>query len=321
MVDVSIVIPVYNSGSLIKRCLDSILSQKGNFIYEVLLVDDGSTDNSSEIIEEYHNPCFSLIHQQNAGPAKARNRGIELATGKYIAFIDSDDYWEPMFFDRMIGFLEDHTECIAVACGQMHMTVSGNNIAPACIKKYGSPFVIDDFFAVNTRWDHVCTGSMMARTDDVKLTGGQRSDLRITEDLEFWALLATKGKWGFIPEVLFTSDGTDAILDRNGWLKKMQVRWNNAPTIEDWQKRLIKNSSSLEGSDSFKRARGVISRNLTYCQLLSGRFDIARHEACLYGSYFTKDKIGCLMNLCKFPTCMWNAMSMILRYREYHRFK
>lgn len=321
MIDVSIVIPVYNSGLLIKRCLDSILSQKGNFTYEVLLVDDGSIDNSSEVIEEYNNPCFSLIHQQNAGPAKARNKGIELASGKYIAFIDSDDYWASMFIDRMVTFLQEHQDCVAASCGQRHQTVSGSNIAPTDIEKYKEPFVIDDFFSINLYWDYVCTGSMMARADVVKSTGGQRSDLRITEDLEFWALLATKGKWGFIPEVFFTSDGMDTILGRDGWLKKMQVRWNNAPTIDNWQKRLIKNSSSLEGSDAFKRARGVISRNLTYCQLLSGRFDVARREACLYGAYFTKDKIGRLMNLCKYSACLWNAMCLILRYREYHRFK
>lgn len=320
MLDVSVIIPVYNPGLLIKRCLDSILAQSGNFSYEVLLIDDGSQDDSSVIIEGYGNPCFKLFHQENAGPASARNRGIAMAQGRYLAFLDADDYWETTFFEKMVDFLAKHPNCGVVSCGQKHLTVSGSIVAPSDMNEYGGPIETDSFFALQNCWDHVCTGSMMARTDIVKRIGTQRTDLRITEDLEFWAMLATSGKWGFVPEVLFVSDGTDTIAGREGWIKKMSVRWKNAPTIENWQKRLLAKAPGLEVLEDYKRARGVISRNLTYCQLLSGRYAIARQEAFLYGPYFTPDTIGKLMNICKLTPWSWWCLCRFLQYREYHRF-
>lgn len=320
MVDVSVIIPVYNPGVLIKRCLDSILAQEGGYTFEVLLVDDGSTDDSSKIIESYQNSDFRLFHQKNAGPACARNKGISEAKGKYIAFIDADDFWCPTFFERMIGFLDTYQECIAVSSAQKHLTVSGDNVSPACLDNYKEPFIIEDFFKTNSRWDFVCTGSMMVRSEIVKSIGGQRSDLRITEDLEFWALLATMGKWGFVPDILFTSDGTDTISNQEIWLKKMTVRWANAPQIEQWQRRILENQPALADSISFKVARGAVSRNLTYCQLLSGRTEIARQEAKQYGTYFIHDGIGMLMNICKYSSFTWIFLCRVLQYRESHRF-
>ena len=226
MIDLSIIIPVYNASALIRRCLDNILAQQGSYTYEVILVDDGSTDDSCAIIESYANTAFRLIKQTNAGPAAARNRGIELAKGRYIAFIDADDYWEKTFIEKTIGFLENNADCIAVSVGQRHLTVSGEFVAPGCLSSYSDSFVLPDFFAFWAQWMHVCTGSMIARSDAVKQLGGQREDLRITEDLEFWAYLATKGKWGLIPEILFTSDGTDAITNGKGWIEKMKKNFD-----------------------------------------------------------------------------------------------
>lgn len=317
-IDISIIIPVYNPGNLIKRCLDSILAQKGSYTYEVLMVDDGSTDNSSEIIEGYRNPAFRLMHQENSGPAKARNKALAEAKGKYVCYIDADDYWGESFFEKTVGFLEEHEECIAVSVGQRHLTVSGEHVAPVCISEYDSPIVLDDFFSFWAKWMHVCTGSIMIRAEYAKRTGGQRTELRITEDLEYWALLATYGKFGMIPEVLFTSDGTD-LVKGDGWLNKMEKRWRNAPSIAEWEKRIVAAKPELHDDEGYKRARGRISRNLTYCQLLSGRLSLSRHEALEYGNYFTKDAIGRLMNVAKHSSITWWMLAKFLRYRECHR--
>lgn len=319
MIDISVIIPVYNASALIRRCLDSVLAQKGNYSYDVLLVDDGSTDDSVDVIKSYNNSCFKIYHQQNAGPAAARNKGLKEAKGRYVTFIDADDYWEDTFFEKTIDFLETHPECIAVSVGQRHLTVSGNHIAPVCINKYNSPVVLEDFFSFWAEWMHVCTGSIMIRADYAKKAGGQRTELRITEDLEYWALLATLGKFGFIPEVLFTSDGTD-LIKGDGWLRKMEIRWRNAPSIADWEKRIIAAKPELCDNEGYKNARGRISRNLTYCQLLSGRLSLSRQEALKYGKYFPKDGIGRLMNIMKGNAWSWKILCKFLRYREYHRF-
>ncbi len=316
--DLSIIIPVYNAAALIGRCLDSIFNQTTRYTYEVICIDDGSTDNSVELIEARKEPNIRLFRQQNAGPAKARNKGLAEAKGKYICYIDADDYWEDTFFEKTITFLKEHEECIAVSVGQRHLTVSGNYIAPACLNQHNAPMVLDDFFSFWAQWMHVCTGSIMIRTEYAQKAGGQRTELRITEDLEYWALLATYGKFGMIPEVLFTSDGTD-LIKGNGWLKKMVIRWRNAPSTANWEKRIITAKPELCDNEGYKNARGRISRNLTYCQLLSGRTEMARQEALAYGMYFTKDPIGRLMNLAKYTPVTWWMLAKFLKYREYHR--
>ncbi|TLS80843.1 glycosyltransferase family 2 protein [Photobacterium damselae subsp. damselae] len=94
-VEVSIIIPVYNSGKYLIKCLDSILKQEGCSI-EIIIINDGSTDNSCEIIEEFKDLDSRIIslYKDNGGLSSARNAGIKLATGEYILHVDSDDWIE-----------------------------------------------------------------------------------------------------------------------------------------------------------------------------------------------------------------------------------
>ena len=95
MIKVSLILPVYNTGKYLRQCLESIENQTlKNF--EVFCVDDGSTDDSVEIISEYvkKDSRFHLLEQKNAGGGAARNHGMEAAKGEYLAFLDSDDFIE-----------------------------------------------------------------------------------------------------------------------------------------------------------------------------------------------------------------------------------
>ena len=100
---VSIVIPVYNVQNYIRCCLDSVIGQTYPFL-DVLLIDDGSTDRSGEICNEFarRDNRIRVIHQQNAGAANAKNTGLDLAKGEYIAFLDSDDWVEPYWIQTML---------------------------------------------------------------------------------------------------------------------------------------------------------------------------------------------------------------------------
>lgn len=91
---VSIIVPVYNAEMFLKRCIESLLNQEDYVEYEIILVDDGSTDNSGEICEEYAKKFnkITVIHKKNEGVSKARNLGINNAKGDYITFVDSDDF-------------------------------------------------------------------------------------------------------------------------------------------------------------------------------------------------------------------------------------
>ena len=93
---ISIIIPVYNAGKFIGKCLDSIVSQTFSE-FEVICIDDGSTDESSSILSEYASQYknITVIRQKNIGQGPTRNLGVSLAVGKYIKFVDADDYLHP----------------------------------------------------------------------------------------------------------------------------------------------------------------------------------------------------------------------------------
>jgi len=93
-IQISVVIPFYNGASFLKEAVESVLSQ-GIEDMEIVLVDDGSTDDSVEKINQIKDARIKIMRQENAGAATARNNGVKLATGKYISFLDADDIWAP----------------------------------------------------------------------------------------------------------------------------------------------------------------------------------------------------------------------------------
>ena len=91
--DISIIVPIYNTEKYLKKCLDSLINQSKKEL-EFILINDGSKDNSEEIIKEYKDERIKYYKNKNQGIGKTRNFGIEKATGKYLMFLDSDDYLE-----------------------------------------------------------------------------------------------------------------------------------------------------------------------------------------------------------------------------------
>ena len=106
---VSIVVPVYNCESYIRRCVDSLINQTWTNI-EIILVDDGSSDMSGTICDEIKlkDDRIMVFHKNNEGLGKTRNKGMQLATGKYIMFIDSDDYIDAHGVENMINIAEKY---------------------------------------------------------------------------------------------------------------------------------------------------------------------------------------------------------------------
>lgn len=111
---ISIIIPIYNAASTLERCVDSILRQ--DFIdFEVLLVDDGSKDDSLSIARKLNlkDDRIRVFHKENGGVSSARNQALDYAKGEYVCFIDSDDYVEPNYISAMYS----HCDCDMVVCG------------------------------------------------------------------------------------------------------------------------------------------------------------------------------------------------------------
>lgn len=124
--DVSVIIPVYNTEKYLEKCVDSILRQT-EVSLEIILVDDGSTDASANICEAYakEHQNVKAIHIRNSGPATAKNEGLKLATGNYIALTDSDDKMEPLMLHKMISAGYKHDADI-ICCNYKQIDEQGN---------------------------------------------------------------------------------------------------------------------------------------------------------------------------------------------------
>lgn len=90
--DLSIIVPAYNAEKTIKQCIESVINQRTKYDYELIIINDGSKDNTRDLIESYTDSHIVFINQENRGFSGARNRGIDASTGRYIMFLDSDDY-------------------------------------------------------------------------------------------------------------------------------------------------------------------------------------------------------------------------------------
>lgn len=151
MLSVSIIIPVYNTEEYLPKCLDSVLSQTfTNF--ECILVEDGSTDSSGKICDDYasFDTRFKVIHQKKSGVSNARNVGLAIATGKWIAFVDSDDWIEPDMLEVAIGAAEKAEADII----QWNYITEGGKIQNKVPLK-------DGFFQTNEKKELPCWFSMI----------------------------------------------------------------------------------------------------------------------------------------------------------------
>jgi len=196
---ISIIIPNYNRASLITKTIDCLLNQSFQDS-EIIVVDDGSTDNSVEVIKSYGNK-IRLICQQNRGPGAARNRGLEVATGKYIQFFDSDDLCSYNKLQQQVETLEHTNGDIAYSPWskfyfEERMLKPQNNV----IQQKGLPNNLNPMDWFLRGWTIVFQACMF-RHSFIKRIGFYRTDLMPTEDSEFLFRMLTEQ-----PKIEFVSD-------------------------------------------------------------------------------------------------------------------
>lgn len=124
---ISVIIPLYNKEAIIEQTVKSVLSQSFKD-FELIIVDDGSTDGSYGIVENIHDSRLRLIQQENGGPSKARNTGVEHASGEWIVFLDADDELLPGAIETFEKLTKLHSEADIIDCGRIIRTGSHDNI-------------------------------------------------------------------------------------------------------------------------------------------------------------------------------------------------
>lgn len=192
---ISVVIPLYNKEGQIAHTLQSVFTQTfQNF--EIVIVDDGSTDNSVEEVEKFDDSRIRLIHQTNAGVSAARNRGIEEASGELIAFLDADDVWMPEYLATQYGLYQKYPECSVYACNYEFRDSEGK-VTPTIIRKLpfeGEDGILSNYFEVaSCSHPPICSISIMVKKTAIQAIGGFPLGIKSGEDLLTWARLAVSG--------------------------------------------------------------------------------------------------------------------------------
>ena len=193
---ISVVIPLYNKEQSIASTLQTVLNQTYQD-FEIVIVDDGSTDHSVEEVTKVLDPRIRLIHQKNAGVSAARNRGIEEAKGEYIAFLDADDEWKPEYLNTQYELTQKYPECSVFACNYEFKDTQGK-VTPTIIRKLpfkGEDGILSNYFEVAS-YSHppICSISIMVKKNAIQSIGGFPVGIKSGEDLLTWARLAVKEK-------------------------------------------------------------------------------------------------------------------------------
>lgn len=182
----SIVIPLYNKASHIGRSINSVLSQKIS-AFELLVVNDGSTDGGERIVQSYIDPRIRLINQANAGVSAARNLGIHLSVSPYVAFLDADDSWDPDFLTIIDQLTEEFPGAGAFA---VHIRGS-ERIRSGWLEedatRAGKSGMIENYFErLNAGNFQVTSSSICIKREVLKSINGFDQSLEIGEDLDTW---------------------------------------------------------------------------------------------------------------------------------------
>ena len=207
--NLSVIIPSYNRAILLGPTVKSILHDPPGEV-EVIVVDDGSTDNTAEVAGLL-GPSVRYLRQDNAGPAVARNTGFAASRGKYVSFLDSDDHWAPGAASRLLGVLERH-EGLALAFGDAAKGTPEEGYASVVATFGGEAFTAlpgepietnvrrlerRPFFKLLSRRNVVFLGSLILRREVVEQSGGFDPDLFGGEDWEFVMRLAARHEYAY----------------------------------------------------------------------------------------------------------------------------
>lgn len=194
----SVVIPLYNKGKYIKNTIESVLRQSCQD-FEIIVVDDGSVDDSLAVVRTIKNDKLTILEQPNQGVSVARNYGIEQAQGTYIAFLDADDQWRENYLETIDHLTVQYPEsdlfvtAYDVFLGENQYKHSRRRTPETgCLESY--------WLTLEDRYDFVWTSATVVRKEALSREGGFRPGEKIGQDLDMWARIARSN-----PRVAYSS--------------------------------------------------------------------------------------------------------------------
>ncbi|WP_257324836.1 glycosyltransferase family 2 protein [Pseudoalteromonas rhizosphaerae] len=207
---ISVVIPLFNKEQYIERCLKSIQAQTyQNF--EIIVIDDGSTDQGAELVRALGLSKLRLISQPNGGVSKARNHGIDKANGEWIAFIDADDYWKPDFLLEMINLIEKFPYVSLCCSAYSFKSRAGVKLARICVPGEGKYRLIDNYFYSTCRGNlPVTASSVVIKKVVLETIGGFPVGWKMGEDIFVWIYISISYQLAICMKNLAVYDESDS---------------------------------------------------------------------------------------------------------------
>jgi glycosyltransferase involved in cell wall biosynthesis len=197
MPKVSVVIPAYNAMPYLPEAIETVLAQTFTD-FEVVVVDDGSTDNTAAWLTQLSDSRVQVISQKNQGQATARNTGITHATGDYIAFLDADDLWKSTLLEQLVNCLESHPQAGLAYCWTALTNQQGHPTGRLAISH-----------AEGNVWkqliesDFLSCGSVLIRRACFEVVGLFSPDIALSEDWDMWIRIAAKFPFALVKQPLF----------------------------------------------------------------------------------------------------------------------
>jgi len=193
---VSIVIPTYNRSNIVRRAIDSVLAQSFTDL-EILVVDDGSTDDTRAALAGYPERV-RYVHQENGGPAAARNHGMRLARGEYIGFLDSDDAYLQGNVEAHLRVFERHPDAGLVYCGIEILDRDGKRLKDVLPSPEDRGLVLERLI----RYNFITSSTVLMRRAAMEFAGPMSTRLWFAEDWYYWLRVASRFPIEFVNEVL-----------------------------------------------------------------------------------------------------------------------
>ncbi len=194
--DISVVIPLYNKAAEIAATLRSVSDQTLP-PREVIVVDDGSTDGSAEIVERIASSAVTLVRQSNGGVSAARNRAMRMASGRWVALLDGDDRWCPDHLENMASLVARYPHC--GACGSGFYVECDGRLTVGDTPKMSDGGIVDFFRESMTRYVLIPSAAVLRRDLALEL-GGFPEGMRMGEDQYLWTKIARSASVAFSPK-------------------------------------------------------------------------------------------------------------------------
>jgi len=218
---ISVVIPLYDGAGYIRRSIQSVLRQTYSD-FELIVVDDGSTDGGPEVVRTFTDARVRLIRQENAGASAARNRGIAEAQGRYVAFLDADDEWEPQFLNAIVHLSVAYPAAGIWATGYRRVFPTGPSVEfTVAESRSRTMLLIDDYFRRLPGGSIVHASAAAIPVSVLRELGGFREDCPWGEDEEMWARIALHYPLGYDTRILSRFHQTG---------RQQKPRFRNSPT-------------------------------------------------------------------------------------------